>query len=145
MKARIILLLVAAGLAACADETAKVRIVLRDFNRASQKPDPQLYGLIFTSNADYRDSTRTLKGRDALVSLFVNRPRWSERTAPMLRDEEIRLVAPGAALVDARLFQYGTTTGRSAIPVALVLEKEDGEWKISSWRTLGFAMLILPE
>jgi ketosteroid isomerase-like protein len=145
MAVRIILLLAAVGLVACADETAKVRSVLRDFNRASQKPDPQLYGLIFTPNADYRDSTRALKGRDALVSLFVNRPRWSERTAPMLRDEEIRLMGDCAALVDAQLFQYGTTTGRSSIRVALVLEKDGGEWKISSWRTLGFAMLILPE
>jgi hypothetical protein len=63
----------------------------------------------------------------------------------MLQDEEIRLVGPYSALVDALLVQYGTTTGRSSVRVVLLLEKESGEWKISFWRTLGFAMLILPE
>jgi uncharacterized protein (TIGR02246 family) len=145
MTARIVVILVAVGLVACADEAEKVRSVVHAFNTASRKLDPQLFASLFTSNANYRDSTRTLKGREALVALFVNRPRWSERTAPMLQDEEIRLVGPYSALVDALLVQYGTTTGRSSVRVVLLLEKESGEWKISFWRTLGFAMLILPE
>lgn len=138
-------MLAAVGLVACADETAKVRSVLRDFNRASQKPDRQLFELLFTSEADYRDSTRMSKGRDALVSLFVSRRRWSERTAPMLQDEEIRLVGASTALVDAQLVQYGTTLGKSAVPVVLLLEKEAGEWRISSWRTFGSTILMFPE
>lgn len=142
MKA--VVILAAVGLVACADETAKVRSVLRDFNRASQKPDPQLFQTLFTLNADYRDSMRILKGRDALVSLFISRRRWSERTAPLLQDEEIRIVGAATALVDAQLVQYGTTLGKSAVRVVLLLEKEEDQWKISSWRTFGSAILMFP-
>ena len=142
MKA--VVILAAVGLVACADETAKVRSVLRDFNRASQKPDPRLFQSLFTLNADYRDSMRILKGREALVSLFVSRQRWSERTAPMLQEEEIRMVGASTALVDARLVQYGTTLGKSAVRVVLLLEKEEDQWRISSWRTFGSAILMFP-
>jgi hypothetical protein len=52
----------------------------------------------------------------------------------MLQDEDVRLVGPCAALVDARLVQYGTTAGTSGIRVVLVFKKQGGEWMIASWR-----------
>jgi len=139
-----VLLLAAVGLVACADDTAEVRSVVRDFNRASQKPDPRLFASLFTPDADYRDSMRILKGREALVALFASRQRWSERTAPMLQDVEIRIVGAATALVDGQIVQYGTTLGKSAVRVVLVLLKEDNQWKISSWRTVGSAILMFP-
>jgi hypothetical protein len=95
---------------------------------------------LFTSEADYHDGTRHLKGPDTLVSLFINRQLWSERTPPTLQEESIRLVGSSAALVDALLVQYGSTIVKSGIPVVLFFEKEAGAWKISSWRIAGCAI-----
>jgi hypothetical protein len=115
----------------------ETRSVLRNFNEAVRKPESPAFAALFTLNADYRDATRVLRGRDAIVSLFTGRQVWSERTPPLLREESIKLVGPSAALVDAQLIQYGSTIVKSGVPVVLLLEKEAGTWKISSWRMLG--------
>jgi hypothetical protein len=54
----------------------------------------------------------------------------------MLQEESIRLAGPSAAIVDAQLVQYGSTIGKQAIPVVLLVQKEAGVWKIASWRTV---------
>ena len=80
-----------AMLAAGAGDTEGIRSSSRDFSSAVWKPQTQAFKALFTSDADYRDSTGTLKGPDALASLFTNQF-WSERTPPILREESIRFV-----------------------------------------------------
>lgn len=102
---RIASILVTAILAAGADDSEAIRSVLRGFNEATRKLEPQSFRILFWSEADYRDAERSLKGPDALVSLFMNRQVWSEQTPPILQHETIRFVAPSVAFVDAQFVQ----------------------------------------
>jgi hypothetical protein len=141
---RIAAILVTATLAAGGDDSQEIRAVLRGFNEAARKPEPQSFRGLFASEADYRDAERSLKGPDALISLFTNRQVWSERTPPILQDESIRLVAPSVAFVDAQFVHYGSTILKSAVPVVLLLKKEADTWKISSWRMLSCGIPLSP-
>jgi ketosteroid isomerase-like protein len=134
MSMKLLFVFAIVGLAVGADEAEAIRAVLRRFNQAVHKPESQPLRAFFTLDADYRDATRVLKGRDALGLLFANRQVWTERTPPMIQKESIRLAAPTVAFVDAQLVQYGSTIVKSGTPVVLLLEKEAGGWKIASWR-----------
>ena len=131
----ILLLLSAVVFAADQEESTAIRAALTGFNKAAVKGEAGSLRVFFTSTADYRDGTREFKGIDALLSFFTDRQIWSERTPPLLQQPSIRFVASSAALVDAQLVQYGSTILKSVVPVVLLLEKEGGTWKISSWRT----------
>jgi len=126
--------LITAVIASGADASEEIRSVLGAFNKAMRNPKAELFLAFITSGADYRDGLKSLKGRDALVSLFTSREIWSERTPPILQEESIRFAGPSAAFVDAQLIQYGSTIVKSSVPVVLLLEKDEGVWKISSWR-----------
>jgi len=134
MMIQIASMLAFAVLASGADETDEVRSVLRRFNEVMRKPETQSFRGLFTSQSDYRDGAHTLKGPDTIVFLLTNSQAWSERTPPMLEEVSIRLVGPSAAFVDARVIQYGSTILKSSVPVVLLLEKDAGVWKFSSWR-----------
>ena len=141
---RIVSFLAMAVLAEGADNSDGIRSVLRGFNEAVRKREPQSFRTVFTSQADYRDATRSLKGPDALASLFTHQQVWSERTPPMLQEEAIRFIGGSAAFVDAQLVQYGSMIVKSSVPVVLLVEKEAGAWKISSWRMLACGIPLSP-
>jgi hypothetical protein len=128
--------------AAKADDHDEIRAVLQRFNESVRKSESQPFRTLFTSQADYRDATRVLKGSDVLASLFAKGQVWSERTPPMLQEQTIRLVGTSAALVDAHLVQYGSSILKSSVPVVLLLEKDTNAWRISSWRMFRCAAAV---
>ena len=131
-----ICLLVLTTGAFAAEDSAGIRAVLQEFNKALRQPESQALHKFFTAAADYRDACRKASGRAQIVSLLgAGRGVWSERTAPALEEQDIRMIGQSAALVDAAVVQYGSTIGKSMVPVILLLEREGEEWKISSWRT----------
>jgi hypothetical protein len=142
---RIACILMLAAIGAEAADIEQVRSLITAFNEAALKPEPQSFRSLFTQDADYRDGARHVIGADALVSLFTNRQVFSERTAPTLRDESIRLIGPAAAFVDAQFVVFGSTVVKSGVPVVLLIEKaQGGEWKISQWRTAACLMPAVP-
>ena len=145
MTIKLVTLIAVFMLAAVADEHDEIRTVLGRFNEPVRKPESQSLRTLFTSQADYRDTTRALKGRDGVVSVFTNGQVWSERTQPMLQEETIRLVGTSAALVDAHLVQYGSSILKSSVPVVLLLEKDARLWRISSWRMSGCVVPMPPD
>jgi hypothetical protein len=134
MMMKLLMVVAISVLAVSADDTEAIRTALRGFNEAIGKAQPQSLRAFFTSDVDYRDATRIMKGPDALVSLLTNRQVWSERTPPMLQEISVRRTGSSVAFVDAQLVQYGSTIGKLVIPVVLLLEKEPDVWKIASWR-----------
>lgn len=144
MAMKLCLLFAVAMLAQGANDPDEVRPVLQRFNEAVRNPDARTWRTVFTSEVDYRDASQTLKGIDAIVSLFTNRQPWSERTQPTLEEPAIRFVGSLAAFVDANLVQYGSLIGKSSVPVILLLEKEAGAWRISSLRISGCAAALPP-
>ena len=129
------ILFAAATLSLWADDTEELRAVLHRFNEAVGTSEAgRTLRTLFTPDADYRDSSRTLKGGDVVAALFTNSQAWSERTRPHLQEQAIRSVGASAALIDASLVQYGSAIGRSSVPVVLLIERASGGWRISSWR-----------
>jgi hypothetical protein len=128
-------------LAAGAGGTEEIQALLRNFNHTARKPDSQSFRKLFRSNATYRDPVRSVSGIDALVSIFTDDQIWSERTSPRLQDESIRLIGESAALVDARLVQYGSTMVKFSVPLVLLVEKDAGVWKISAVRAPAWPMM----
>ena len=142
MKAVFVLLLATSAMAA---DFEGVRAVLRGFNAAAGGREPEAMRRLFTVQADYSDGDRRIEGPDAIVTLLLRGQTWSEVTPPVLQEEGIRFIGPFAALVDARLIRYGSTIVKSSIRVVLLVEKEKGVWKISSWRVSSCRFWSFPE
>jgi hypothetical protein len=119
-----------------ADNSAGIRAVLQQFNKALRQPEAQALQKFFTPAADYRDLSRNVTGSHTIASLLSSGQRvWSERTPPAVEEHGIRMIGQSAALVDAYVIQYGSTVVKSMVPVVLLLENDGGAWRISSWRT----------
>jgi hypothetical protein len=144
MLMKLVSVIAVATIASGADRSDEIRSFLRNFNEALRKPEAPYFRTLFTSQADYRDAAGSLKGADAIVSLFKNRQLWSERTPPVLHEEGIKFIGETAAFVDAQIVQYGSTIGKSSVPLVVLLEKEASVWKISSWRMSAHAILLSP-
>ena len=120
------------------DEHAAIRAALARLNEARTKGDPALLARLFTADADYRDgSGRLVRGSQAVARLLAGHGPWSEVTAPLLLAKNIRLLQPGAALVDATAVQYGSLIVKRCVPVAIALRESGGEWRIAAYRVLG--------
>ena len=142
---KLLILVVIAAIPALANDTDDIRAVLRTFNDAVRRADPQPLRQLFTAEADYKDVARSFTGPGSLAEFFSSPQVWSERTPPILQDESIRFTGSSTAFVDAHLVQYGSMIVRSGVPVAILMEKKSGAWKIGSWRTVGcFMPMLLP-
>ena len=58
---------------------------------------------------------------------------WTETSHPMIVIRSVQFLSSKTARVEASRVQYGSITMRS-VPVAILLEKKRGAWKITSSR-----------
>lgn len=125
----------APALAAPEQDSAAIRALLHQLVAEINRPEHGDLRKLFTANADFR------RGAGPVVSLLerfrrldFKRQPWSERTPWAMREDSTRHIDASHALVDATFSQYGSTIPKLEMPVVLMVEKETGMWKVSSFR-----------
>ena len=129
-------LLLAVPLGAAVDPgSQEIGVLLRQLAAELNQPEQGDLRRIFTGTADFR------RGSGPVVSVFerfrrlgFERQPWSERSPWTIRADSIRHIDSSHALVDATLTQYGSNIPKLEAALVLMVEKETGTWKVSSFR-----------
>jgi len=132
------------------DETA-IRRLTAEFHEKLAQGDGPGGAALFTSDGDIWDfggwlfppglrgavePVRVYTGRDTLEQRLEKREAFNELSGPHVRFQEARLVAKDVALVDVTLAFYGSTIVRRDLQALMVVKKEEGDWRIASYRAL---------
>jgi uncharacterized protein (TIGR02246 family) len=114
-------------------ETARIRSVIVELNKARAKYDGKAFSQLFVRDGTVRNGNEIIAtGRDA-IEKTVNKPLfWSETTAPRIGNESVRFVSLGMALVEAIQTQYGPVIMKQNVPVRILMKLEGQEWRITS-------------
>jgi hypothetical protein len=116
----------------------ELRAAVENLKDAVSSLDTTELERMLSDDADlWTGGSRPETGRAAVARRLTQRPVWSERSAPIWRDESIRVLTPDVALVDARMVQHGTVFLSDRSHVLFVFRKEPAGWRISSIRLNG--------
>jgi uncharacterized protein (TIGR02246 family) len=115
------------------EQINQIHSVIAELNKARKNSDAKAFSQLFTRDGTLRIGNEIVAtGRDS-IERIVNKPTfWSEKTPPNLRNEVVRLVAPGVVLVDATETRYGSVILKQSQPVTLLLKLDGGDWRIVS-------------
>jgi len=115
------------------EEITQIHAVIAELNRARKHSDAKAFSQLFTLDGTLRIGNEIVAtGRDE-IERTVDKPTfWSEKTPPNLRNEVVRLVAPGVVLVDVTQTRYGSVILKQSQPVTLLLKVDGGQWRIVS-------------
>jgi uncharacterized protein (TIGR02246 family) len=115
------------------EEITQIHSVIVELNKARKNSDAKAFSQLFARDGSLRIGNEIVAtGRDE-IERAMNKPTfWSEKTPPNLRNEVVRLVAPGVVLVDATQTRYRSVILKQSVPVTLLLKLDGGEWRIVS-------------
>ena len=124
--------------AASAQDPAPVRDMLEKIGKALNAGDAEALGAAFAKDCDVWLADRRIGEGPAAARQLIAQPiaparPWSELSPLLLSPVAIRFVSPGVALVDAQIVRHGLAASQSR-PLWLVLRREQGEWKVASFR-----------
>ncbi len=121
------------------DEDAAIRKLIDNFAKAENKRDGGGLIQFFTADGDVVVQNTRLT-RDQISKSLVPLLPWSETGPAVYHVQRIRMLHPGAALVDTERTYFTSTLMRSS-SCTFVLAKENNQWRVASYRN---AVLATP-
>jgi len=114
-------------------ETARVRSVIVELNKARRDANAKAFSQLFAPDGNLRVGNEIIAtGPDAIEDAMKNPPVWTEMTAPKIENESVRFVSPVVALVDGTQTRFGPLILKESVPVTLLLKLDGQEWRIIS-------------
>jgi uncharacterized protein (TIGR02246 family) len=114
-------------------ESARIRSVIAELNKARTKYDGKAFSQLFARDGTVRIGREIVATGQAAIEKTVTKPLpWSETTAPMIDKESVRFLSSDVARVDAVQVQYGPVVLKQAVPIRILLKLERNECRIVS-------------
>ena len=120
-----------------------IRAVVADLNKALARSDTAAFTEIFTADAELQQGSATVTGPAAIAGALQKSSPLDELTPPAIEISTVRTLSPNFALVEGSQVRHSPVNLNQRTPVALLMRRTLGEWRILSMK-LGAAPDNLP-